>query len=95
MKGLQNPRPLFICDQCGWRKVAHSRFIVAQPEPGIEPRYEVEVLGDPYWWHITRRIGKRRFTISAVRLYTETHSEAEQFARRLHSHGEHYRINKV
>ena len=93
---LRNPRPLFICDACGWRKVVHSRFNLAN-KPSPETRYAVEVLGDPDWYYVSRRLSRDRYvTISVIRLYTETRLEAEQFGRRLHNPGGyycHYRIN--
>jgi hypothetical protein len=51
--GLRKPRPLFVCDACGWRKVAHSRYIMAWPE--AQSRFELEIVADPDYWYITRR----------------------------------------
>ncbi len=91
-KGMWNPRPIFVCDECGWRRVARYRYTLATRQP--ESRYEVEVLGDPNWDHIYRRasLGCKWYTVSAVCRYTETRTEAEQYAHRLHEIQYHYRI---
>jgi hypothetical protein len=95
---LRNPHPLFVCDACGWRKVAHSRFKLGQVEPGVEPRFAVEILGETYHpdyvWMLNRRLGRKWFIVSAITKYCETRLEAEEYGRQRHNikYPIHYRI---
>lgn len=47
-KFLQNPSPVFVCDWCGWRKIASVRYRLVRHEARKD--YDVEVLADPYWY---------------------------------------------
>ena len=95
-KSLRNPRPMFVCDLCGYRKVVRARQRVAWHEAGKD--YEVEVVADPFWYrqasYTPRVSGQRGVRYSAIQRCCETRSEAEQYGRRPHIAGNHYRVDK-
>jgi hypothetical protein len=102
---LRNPQPLFVCEECGWRKVAHVRFTFARQQP--DSRYAVEVLGDDEHWDTTMRphhmfdkinrrvIHDKLRRVSLIRYYCETRWEAELLGRDAHESHIHYRINEL
>jgi hypothetical protein len=87
---------VFVCDLCGYRKVVRARQRLARHEAGKD--YEVEVLADPFWYrqtsYLPRKPGQRALRYSATYRYCETRSDAEQYGRRLHTAGYHYRVNE-